>query len=118
MYNIVALPVPSNLDSFSSACAINSAGDAAGLVEALGEAAGVIWLGGSFDFSLPSPTSYSALADVNSSGDAVGVRGWDNPPTQNAIVVRGHTVNDLTPVVGNGSGATGINDAGLVCGWS
>jgi probable HAF family extracellular repeat protein len=115
MYDISALQGPNNSHS-SLAFGMSAAGDAAGVAyEASGT--GTIWREGNFDFSLSSG-SHSILCDVNGSGDAVGVRATDNSPTQIAVIVRGHKVHDLTSAVGDGSLATGINDAGLVCGWS
>jgi probable HAF family extracellular repeat protein len=61
--------------------------------------------------------SESVLHGINSSGDAVGVRGFDNSPTQVPILVRGGGVTDLTPAIPAGSLALDINDGGRGCGW-
>ena len=60
--------------------------------------------------------SESILYAVNDAGHAVGLKGFNNTPTERAILVTGNTVHDLAPLVGAGSLATGINNAGRVCG--
>jgi probable HAF family extracellular repeat protein len=130
MYKIQALRGPATKDfpdSDSQAYGINSHSSVAGIAfPALWEpgipfpvpyAVGAIWVGGNLNFSLPLK-SESFLYSINSSGDAVGVQGTGNTPTEVAILVRGGSVTDLSPVVGVGSLATHINDSGLVCGWT
>jgi probable HAF family extracellular repeat protein len=46
------------------------------------------------------------------------LRGFNNSDTEIAIVVSAGVVTDLSPAVGQGTTATGINNAGMICGWS
>lgn len=78
--------------------------------------AGVVWDGGFPVVSL-SPDSGSILYSVNDSGDAVGFRGF-NAPTEVPILVRGGVSSDHDDLFGPGSLFTGINNAGLVCGYN
>jgi probable HAF family extracellular repeat protein len=77
--------------------------------------AGAIWNGGYPAFSLPID-SHSVLYELNDGGVAFGLRGFDNSPTEVAIVIKGGAVIPLDNLVGQGSLATDINNAGLVCG--
>jgi probable HAF family extracellular repeat protein len=61
------------------------------------------------------------LYGINDRGIAVGARGVNNSPTQQAIVTFGGGVYELTQWVGLGAIATDINNANLLCGsnfWS
>jgi hypothetical protein len=63
---------------------------------------------------LSAPTS-QVLA-INDSGDAVGVWGEDNTPTEEAFLYRGGVLTGLGPVLATGSQANGINNSGIVVG--
>jgi probable HAF family extracellular repeat protein len=114
MYTIEELSGPS--DSDSEALGINAGGEVSGLAFGAEGQVGVVWSAGSPSFAMADGTQ-SAFYDINGAGDSVGVEGFDNSPTQKAVLVRGGVTTDLSPTVGVGTVATGINDAGLVCGW-
>lgn len=113
MYDIQALTGPSNE---SSQCfGLNSSQGVAGVVfkPAL---VGAIWTGGSSPSFAMGDASESILYGVNDAGTAVGVKGFNNSPTSRAVLIAGTVVHDLANLVGAGSLAAAINNAGLVCG--
>ncbi len=117
-YNIQALRGPS--DSDCQVYGLNANGEVAGV--AFPETPeigieGVLWLGGGPIFNLPHD-SESILYSVNKAGDAVGVRGIDNTPTEIPILVRGGGSNDLSGALGVGALCTDVNDSGVLCGSS
>jgi len=114
MYTITELSGPS--DTQSEALDLNAGGDVSGLAVGPQGDVGVVWATSSALFSM-TDGSESALYGVNNAGDAVGVEGFDNSPTQRAVLIRGGVTTDLSPEVGAGTIATAINDAGLICGW-
>jgi probable HAF family extracellular repeat protein len=128
MYKVQALLGPAGPlgpDSDSNAHAISGNGHIAGLawpetfdpgVGTDPHLVGATWLHGNPDYSLPI-SSESVFYDINDLGEAVGLQGFDNSPTEVAIVRRQGAVLDLSPKVGQGSLALGINNAELVCGW-
>jgi probable HAF family extracellular repeat protein len=130
MYTIEALYGP-----YSAEFGVNAAAEANGLNNQSGVAGaayiptfdpivgevqkmvGATWQGNTLTSALPVGIQ-SDLYSLNDGGVAVGVSGFDNSATQAAILVSGGNTTDLTPVVGQGGIATGINNAGLVCGWA
>jgi probable HAF family extracellular repeat protein len=118
MYNISSLSVPNSSDNmaFGMSTGKHIAGIAFGPGSQSG-AVGVMWYGNGFEFAL-NWGSASVLYEVNNYGDAVGMRAMGNSTTQIPVLVQNSTVHDLTPAVGEGAIATGINDARQVCGWS
>jgi probable HAF family extracellular repeat protein len=60
----------------------------------------------------------SVLYGANRSGDIVGVTGWDNTPTESALLLRGSVETKLDGIVGAGSIAVDINEAHLMVGWT
>jgi hypothetical protein len=78
---------------------------------------GATWLNGALSTLLPLD-SESVLYSLNDAGVAVGLKGFFNSDTEIAIVVSEGLVTDLTAAVGEGSMANGINNAGMICGWS
>ncbi|MGB6191155.1 MAG: hypothetical protein WBF42_01695 [Terracidiphilus sp.] len=115
MYNIEALPGPNN--SGSQAYGLNGNGEVAGIAFPSYGLEGVLWQGGGPVFSLP-PDSESILYSVNDAGDAVGLGGFNNSPTEIPILVRGGVSTDLSSVLGGGAMCTDINNAGVLCGSS
>lgn len=114
MYDIQPLTGPSGEDS--QCFGINGHSGVAGVTFTPG-ALGAIWNGGSPPAFTMAANSESILYAVNDAHHAVGAKGIGNSPTERAILVTGNTVHDLATVVGAGSIATGINNAGRVCGW-
>lgn len=113
MYSVQALPGLGQ--DASEAYSVNSGGAVAGVSDT-SFFTGMIWSGGSF-FSMPVGSS-SILHSINDSNDAVGVQKADNSLAQTAVLVRGGAIQDLSNRVGVSSIANGINNSGLVCGWS
>jgi probable HAF family extracellular repeat protein len=58
----------------------------------------------------------SQVIDVNDNGEAVGVWGEDNTPTQHAFLYSSGVLTDLAPLLPAGSQANGINNNGIVTG--
>ena len=112
-YSIQALPGPDN--SVSQAYGLNSNGEVAGDAFPGVGLEGILWLGGEPVFNLP-PDSQSILYSVNDAGDAVGLRGFNNTPTEIPILIRGGASNDLNGRLGVGALCTSINNAGVLCG--
>jgi uncharacterized membrane protein len=113
VYDIQALTGPSN--EGSQCFGLNGNSGVAGVFfkPAL---VGASWNGGSPpDFTMGT-NSESILYGVNDAGNAVGLKGFNNTPTERAILVTGGTVHDLAALLGDGSLATDINNAGRVCG--
>jgi uncharacterized membrane protein len=114
VYDIQPLTGPSDEDS--QCFGMNGHSRVAGVFFKNG-LVGAIWNGGSPpDFAMGA-NSESVLYAVNDAAHAVGVKGANNSPTTRAILVTGTTVHDLATLVGEGSLATGINNAGRVCGF-
>jgi probable HAF family extracellular repeat protein len=114
VYDIQPLAGPSNEDS--QCFGMNGNNGVAGVFFAPTSLVGARWNGGSPpSFTMPA-NSESILYAVNDAGNAVGLKGFNNTPTERAILVTGSTVHDLAVLVGEGSLATGINNAGRVCG--
>jgi probable HAF family extracellular repeat protein len=115
-YSIQALPGPNNSDS--EAFGLNSNGEVAG--DAFPEIGieGVLWVGGTPVPNLLTPESQSILYSVNDAGDAVGIRGFGNTPTEIPILVRGGAPTDLDGALGVGAICTSINNSGVLCGSS
>jgi uncharacterized membrane protein len=91
--------------------------------EILPNEVGATWQGDTLTYALPvpgggrKPQMASVLWRLNDSGVAVGWSTSENEVTT-AILVSGGNTTDLAPVVGQGTIATDINNAGHVCGWS
>ncbi|EUC18725.1 hypothetical protein [Paraburkholderia hospita] len=130
MYDISPLlgPYSPDFDVFSDSQTerLNNRGGVAGVtfiptpdptVGKLVHMVGATWFDGNLSNSLPLD-SQSVLYSLNDAGIAVGLSGFNNSPTEIAIVVSGGVITDLTSAVGQGSMATGINNAGMVSGWS
>src|SRR5579872_6270123 len=107
-YTVIPLSGPSG----SQAYGINANGETAG-ISFQPTASGVLWFRNGSE-TLLSSDSY--LYSLNDSGDAVGVGGADNAPTEFALLFLGGVTSDLSDVIGKGSVCTDINNAGLVCG--
>jgi probable HAF family extracellular repeat protein len=130
MYDIQPLYGPGTIIPGEAATypyGINASGDVAGqnyavlgtIENPLYTNMGAIWKSAKLVFTQPwTQENDSFLYSINASGDAVGTRGIDNSPTQNADYVRGVDVYDFGPSVGAGSVGTHINDQGLASGWS
>ena len=117
MYDIQPLTGPSN--EGSQCFGLNGHGGVAGVF--FGPAlVGARWDGGPPPAFAMAAASESILYGVNDAGHAVGVKGFDNSPTEHAVLITGTTVHDLAGLVGEGSIASDINNAGRVCGssWS
>jgi probable HAF family extracellular repeat protein len=116
MYSVDELKGPSNTDT--QVYGINANGQMAGIAFEP-SLIGAIWYGGAYAgpfFSMAVGTE-SCLYRINDVGDAVGVEGSNNSPTQKAVLVRGGVVTDLSPHIGAGTIATDINNLGRICGW-
>ena len=115
-YNIQALRGPG--DSDCQVYGLNGNGEVAGLAfpnpPDFGME-GVLWLGGGPVFNLPHD-SESILYSVNDAGDAVGVRGFDDTPTEVPILVRGGASSDLSGALGVGALCADMNNSGILCG--
>ncbi|MBF5043517.1 hypothetical protein FGE12_14050 [Aggregicoccus sp. 17bor-14] len=120
MYDVRILSGSTTAFDVTDAFGLNAKGNTAGAgyenqPSGAIELRGLAWNVGSVGEALPH-ASESLLFRVNASQVGVGLRGHDNSPTQVAIRFHKGTMSDLP--LGPGSIATGINDAGLICGWS
>lgn len=113
-------------DSDAQVHALNNHGGVAGVtfvptydptVTELLHVVAATWSGGTLAGTLPLD-SQSNFYDINNSGIAVGVRAMNTSVNEVPFAFSAGNIVDLTPVIGKGSMATGVNDASLVCGWS
>src|SRR5262245_13146769 len=97
---------------------MNGHGGVAGVIFMPTSLVGVTWDNSSSpDFQMGAD-SESILYAINDAGSAAGMKDSNNTPTQRAVVVTGGVVHDIAGLVGQGSIATSINNAGRACGWA
>lgn len=112
-YNVFELQ-PQDPSFGTAAEAVNASGVAGGVVFQPQEF-GTIW------FSGTSPQSISVgdslIFDVNDNGDAVGVLGTNNSPTQHAFLLSGGSIIDLFPTIPEGASGVHLNNNRLVVGF-
>jgi probable HAF family extracellular repeat protein len=113
-YTIQELSGPS--DEVTEPGDINASGAVAGGTWVPVGEAGAIWSGPGQPSTIAEATA-SFFYGINDAGDAVGyLEGPTGTPTEQAVLLRGRAATYLSATVGIPALATGINNAGLICG--
>lgn len=112
--------LPDLWGSSSAAFAINQQGQIAGQAWSLGTIPqAVAWSGGAITTLATQPHQpFGAAVGINSKGEVVGNTSTSYGGDSQPVVWRGLDVTPLDKAAGTSSIATGINDAGLVTGYT